>query len=69
MTIRDDVRKSLFCIEHSKTEMVHGVKILKKGRGGLNGYPGAVAQNVVVEPCTVCDSVPSQNNDVSGTPL
>ena len=30
----DDARKSLNCIEHSKAAIVHGVKILKKCRGG-----------------------------------
>jgi hypothetical protein len=34
----DVARKSLNCIEHSKAAIVHGVKILKKGKGGLNGY-------------------------------
>ena len=34
----DDARKSLNCIEHSTAAIGHGVKILKKCRGGLNGY-------------------------------
>ena len=37
---------SLFCIVISKAAKVHKVKILKKGRGGLNGYPASAGIRV-----------------------
>ena len=45
----DDARKSLNCIEHSKAAIVHGVKILKKCRGGLNGYVASVTLDTALK--------------------